>query len=227
MSQANMNKFSRFYRVALVLGAMALAGCAAPDKTPFDYTAFKESRPRSVLVLPPLNNTPEVRAPYSMLAQVTQPLSESGYYVIPVALMDETFRENGIQQSADAHALPGTKLREIFGADAGLYITMTQYGTKFQVLDSVTTVAAEGKLVDLRTDQVLWTGKAMASSAEQRNQQQQGLTMMLVSALVKQVAGTVTDQSHPMAGVASQRLLKAGTANGLLYGPRSPKYTPE
>lgn len=218
--------FSILRRWVWVLGVLAMAGCAT-QKAPFDYTAFKQSRPGSILVLPPLNNTPEVRASYSMLAQVTQPLAESGYYVIPVALMDETFRENGILQASDAHALPPPKLREIFGADAGLYITMTQYGTKFQLLDSVTTVAAEARLVDLRTDQVLWTGKAMASSAEQQNQQQQGLAVMLISAIVKQVVGTVTDQSHPMAGLASQRLLKAGTPNGLLYGPRSPKYAPD
>jgi hypothetical protein len=221
-----MNRmFSTLSFWALVLGALALTGCAT-QKAPFDYTAFKESRPRSILVLPPLNNTPEVRATYSMLAQVTNPLSESGYYVIPVSLMDETFRENGIQQPSDAHTLSSAKLREIFGADAGLYITITQYGTKYQLLDSVTTVAAEGKLVDLRTDKVLWTGKAIASSAEQQNQQQ-GLAVMLISAIVKQVVGTVTDQSHPMAGVASQRLLKAGMPNGLLYGPRSTKYTPD
>lgn len=212
-------------RWAWLAAALVLTGCATP-KAPYDYTAFKQSQPRSILVLPPLNNTPAVRATYSMLAQVTQPLSESGYYVIPVALMDDTFRENGIQQAADAHGLPTTKLREIFGADAGLYITMTQYGTKYQVLDSVTVVAAEGRLVDLRTNQVLWAGKAMASTAEQQNQQQGGIAGLLVAAIVKQVMGTLTDQSHPMAGLASQRLLRAGRPDGLLYGPRSPKFNP-
>lgn len=212
-------------RWAWLAAALVLTGCAT-TQAPYDYTAFKQSQPRSILVLPPLNNTPAVRATYSMLAQVTHPLSESGYYVIPVALMDDTFRENGIQQAADAHGLPTTKLREIFGADAGLYITMTQYGTKYQVLDSVTVVAAEGRLVDLRTNQVLWTGKAMASTAEQQNQQQGGIAGLLVAAIVKQVMGTLTDQSHPMAGLASQRLLRAGRPDGLLYGPRSPKFNP-
>ena len=35
---------------------------------------------------------------------------------------------------------------------------------------------------------------------------------------------TATDAAHPMAGVATNRLLAAGTPNGLLYGPRSPLY---
>jgi len=209
------------------LAIIVLSGCAT-QKTPppYDYTLLKESKPRSILVLPPLNQTPEVRASYSMLAQVTQPLSESGYYVFPVSLVDETLKENGVTEASDAHQLPASKLREIFGADAALYITMTQYGTVFRVLDSITTVTAEAKLVDLKTGSVLWTGNASASSAEQQNQQQGGLAGLLIAAVVKQIIGSVTDQSHPMAGVTSQRLLKAGRAYGLLYGPRSPLYVP-
>ena len=171
-------------------------------------------------MLPPLNQTPEVRASYSMLAQVTQPLSESGYYVFPVSLVDETLKENGVSEASDAHQLPAAKLREIFGADAALYITMTQYGTVFRVLDSATTVTAEAKLVDLKTGSTLWAGKASASTAEQQNQQQGGLAVLLIAAVVKQIIGSVTDQSLPMAGVTSQRLLRAGRVDGLLYGPR-------
>jgi hypothetical protein len=219
-----MRNLSGLKRCALLVTALALTACANPtQRQPYDYTALRQSRPRSIVVLPPLNNTPEVRAPLSMLAQVTRPLAESGYYVLPVALVQETFRENGLEQAADAQAVPSAKLREIFGADAGLYITMTQYGTRYQVFDSVTTVAAQAKLVDLRTDQVLWSGSASASTAEQKNQQQ-GLAAQLLTALIKQVVGTVVDHSHPMAGLASERLLAAGRPDGLLHGPRSPKH---
>jgi hypothetical protein len=158
---------------------------------------------------------------------VTNPLSESGYYVLPVALVDETLKENGVTQANDAHELPSDKLREIFGADAALYITMTKYGTVYQVIDSNTTVVAEARLVDLKTNKLLWTGKAAASTAEQQNQQQGGLAVMLVSAIVKQIVSTTTDQSHPMAGLTSQRLLRAGRLHGLLYGPRSPFFNKE
>ncbi len=203
-----------------------LSGCVTPPQ-PFDYTEYKLSQPQSILVLPPLNKTPEVRATYSMFAQVTQPLAESGYYVMPISLVDETLKENGIPDAAMAHDLPPVKLREIFAADAVLYITMTRYGTVYQVLDSVTVVTAEARLVDLKTDKVLWTGSASASSAEQQNQQQGGLAGLLITAFVKQIVGTVSDRSHPMAGVTSQRLLKAGRPNGMLYGPRSPMFNKE
>lgn len=212
---------------AAALAVVVLGGCANRAPVPYDYTEYKLSNPKSILVLPPVNQTPEVRAPFSMLAQVTYPLAESGYYVLPVSLVDETLKENGVTQAQDAHELPTAKLREIFGADAALYISMTQYGTVYRVLDSHTTVTAEARLVDLKTDKVLWTGKATASTAEQQNQNQGGLAGMLVTAIVKQIVGTVTDQSHPMAGLTSRRLLSAGRFHGLLFGPRSPHYNKE
>jgi hypothetical protein len=212
---------------AAALAVVVLSGCATKPPVAYDYTEYKLSNPKSILVLPPINKTPEVRAPYSMLSQVTFPLAESGYYVLPISLVDETLKENGVTQAQDAHELPTAKLREIFGADAALYISVTQYGTVYKVLDSQTTVSAEARLVDLKTDKVLWTGKATASTAEQQNQNQGGLAGMLVSAIVKQIVGTVTEQSHPMAGLTSRRLLSAGSFHGMLFGPRSPNYNKE
>jgi hypothetical protein len=213
-----------FWLPVVSIALMLMGGCASQPQKTYDYTEFKASNPKSILVLPPINKTTEVRAPYSLLSQVTFPLAESGYYVFPVSLVDETLKENGVTQAQDAHELPTAKLYEIFGSDAALYITVTQYGTSFKVVDSHTNVAAEARLVDLRTEKVLWSGKAFASSAEQQNQQQGGLALMLISAIIKQIADTVTDKSNPLAGVASRRLLTAGSNEGLLFGPRSPQY---
>ncbi|OLL30844.1 hypothetical protein BTH42_15005, partial [Burkholderia sp. SRS-W-2-2016] len=43
-------------------------------------------------------------------------------------------------------------------------------------------------------------------------------------AAVKQVAHSLSDESHAVAGLTSGRLLRAGPPDGLLYGPRSPKF---
>lgn len=211
-----------FKRLAAAAGFLVLTGCAT--QTPYDYTAYKESRPRSIVVLPPLNNTPEVPASYSVLSYATRPLAEAGYYVMPVTLVAEAFKENGMTQPADMHATSADKLRQIFGADAALYITIGKYGTVYQVISSASVVAAEAKLVDLKTGKLLWQGSASASSEEGQNQQQGGLAAVLIAAIVKQVMATTMDQSHQVAGVATTRLLSAGAPNGLLYGPRSPSY---
>nr|WP_314494499.1 DUF799 domain-containing protein [uncultured Pseudomonas sp.] len=208
-----------------IVGACVLAlfaGCA--ERQSVDYSAYKQSRPKSILVLPPLNQSPDVKATYSMLSQVTYPLAEAGYYVMPVALVAETFNQNGMTQPEDVHQLQPRKLHEIFGADAGLYVTVSDYGTSYMVISSATTVTASAKLVDLKTGSTLWSGSATASSAE--NQQNQGgLIGMLIMAAVNQIVSSAQDDAgYPIAGITSARLLSPHPNGGILYGPRSPKY---
>jgi hypothetical protein len=205
---------------AITVAAM-LGACATPQA--FDYTAYKQSRPTSLLVLPPVNETPDVKATYGLLSQVTLPLAEAGYYVVPVSLMDETFRQNGLTNPVDIQAVPAEKLRDIFGADAAVLIKITRYGTSYAVISSETTVTAQARVVDLKSGQLLWQGTASASSAESQGNAQGGLVGLLVTAVVKQIIGSATDAAYNYAGMTSNRLLSA-KKNGLLYGPRSPNY---
>lgn len=147
--------------------------------------------------------------------------------MLPVALVDETFRQNGLTTAADIHGVPVAKLKDIFGADAALYVTITQYGTKYMLIDSVTVVAADAKLVDLKSGQTLWTGHASASNKDSGNSvdiNAGGIIGVLVSAAVKQVINSAIDSGYSVAGATSARLLSAGQPGGLLYGPHSPKY---
>ncbi|KQQ47537.1 hypothetical protein ASF61_02580 [Duganella sp. Leaf126] len=215
---------ARLFKLGACLGAAALMFGCATKQAGYDYTAFKAAKPRSIVVLPPLNNSPEVNASNSVYAQVTYPLAESGYYVMPVAVVAETFKQNGMTTAADIHGLDPKKLNEIFGADAGLYITITRYGATYTVLDSVAVVAVEAKLVDLKTGTLLWDGKASAASNEGNNGGGGGLVGALVAAAIKQIIHSTSDTSHPIAGVADTRLLTAGGPQGILYGPRSERY---
>ncbi len=208
---------------SVLLCAAWLSGCATPP-TPRDYSAFKQAKPTSVLVLPPINDTPDPQATASVFAQLTYPLAEAGFYVLPVSLVDETLRANGSQSPAEVHQIAPAKLREVFGADCVLYVAIKRYGSVYKVLASETAVTLEAKLVDLRSNQMLWSGTATASSAEQGGSSQGGIVGLLLKAVIEQIANNLSERSHPMAGIASQRLLGAGRPNGMLYGPRSPLY---
>ena len=217
---------SRLPRLVVLCGVLAsalvLGGCAT--RVPFDYTAFRQSRPASMLVLPPLNDSSDVLATPGVMAQASAPLAEAGYYVLPVTLVAESFKQNGITTPQDAQEVSAQKLREIFGADAAVYLRVKQYGTKYNVVSSESRVTVEGRIVDLRTGQQIWKGEATASSAEQNNSSQGGVIGLLVKAVVNQIVGTVSDASFTYAAIANQRLLGAPVPNGILAGPRSPNY---
>ncbi|CBJ82747.1 Putative lipoprotein [Xenorhabdus bovienii str. Jollieti] len=216
---------NRFWGAIGALLLLTLTGCV--QQKPYDYTALRESKPKSILVLPAVNKSVEIQAGGSLISQVTYPLAESGYYVFPVAVVEETFRQNGVTEAQDVQNISYKKLHDIFGADAALYLDITQYGTQYLVISSDTRVSAAARLVDLRSGKQLWRGTATASSTENDNYSSGGLVGMLVSAAISQIANTITDRGHDIAGIASHRLLSAGQYGRLLYGPRSEHYGKE
>ena len=215
-----MRQFKFMFTVAITA---LVSGCVSSPPS-HDYSQFRQANPQSIIVLPPINNTPEVVAPYSVMSQIAAPIAESGYYVFPVALVDQTFKNNGLTVANDVHAVPVEKLHKIFGADAALYITIEEYGTNYVVISSDTKVSASATLVDLRDGSILWQNTASASSAETRGNNGAGLIGLLVEAAVNQILETVTDKGFDIAAITTNRLLSSDLHNGLLYGPRSPKH---
>jgi hypothetical protein len=208
----------RFLKMALCGASLGLvlAGCATK---PYDYTNYRAHPPRSILVLPPLNESTAVEGTYSYLSTVTMPIAEMGYYVFPVAVVDRFFKENGLPTPGEMHQAPLSKIREIFGADAVLYVTLKQYGTKYQVISSVTAVTAHAKLVDSRTETLLWEGFA---SAQDSSGGSGNIIGDLVAAVITQAVNKSTDHAHQVSRAANARF--AVKDHGLLYGPYHPKY---
>jgi hypothetical protein len=205
--------------LSAALCGLTLAGCAAKS---YDYTNYRAYPPRSILVLPPVNESTDIRGTYGYLSTVTRPIAELGYYIYPVVVVDHFFKDNGMPTPGEMAQAPLQKIREIIGADAVLYITLRQYGTRYQVIASTTVVAAAARLVDTRTGTLLWEGTVVgqASSGGSGN-----ILADLVGALVMQVVGQSTDHARKVAETANAQF--AIKDRGLLHGPYSPRYGQE
>ena len=214
----------------MILTSVIYTGCASTTskQAPRDISSFQSNMPRSILVLPPVNDSPDVKATYSYWSGVTFPVAEAGYYVFPMSVVDSMFKENGVTNGSDAQSIAPQKLREIFGADAALYIRIKEYGSSYKIVQSVTTVSAEAKLVDLKTGTVLWTGhESETRSSDNGNS---NLIGALVGAIVEQVSSSLNDHAYPLALSVNSRMLTPTSSDpgrGLLYGPRSPKFQSE
>jgi hypothetical protein len=195
---------------------------ADPEESIDSYAVFSEGSPRSILVMPPVNRSPDIMASTAFLATSTWPLAESGYYVIPVSLSNRMFRENGIIVAEDAHAIAPSRLREIFGADSALYITITRYGVKYVGISSLVEAAAAAMLIDLRSGLELWSGKV--ALAESSNNGRGNLLDMLISAAFDQIANVLSDRAYDVGKKANHQMLSAGQKKGILYGPYHSKY---
>jgi len=210
-----------------IMGVLFCACATAPS--PKDYPAFRESRPLSILVMPPINLSPDIKASATFLATSTVPLAESGYYVIPVALSYETFKQNGMTIAEEAHAIEINRLREIFGADAALYITINRFGSRYQVINSALEAEASAKLVDLRNGQELWSGYAAITDNSINSlgsiDSGEAFIAALIGAAVSQIVNTISDNSFYLGRRANYDMLSAGERRStILYGQYHPRY---
>src|SRR6186713_772479 len=175
--------------------SLSLVSCTTTE--PYDYTLFHQYQPRSVLVLPPLDNSMEVDAAYAYLSTVTEPLAERGYYVFPVAVVDRMLRDNGLPGPGEMHQVPLARLGEVFGADAVLYITLLDWGTAYRVIDSSTEVTAEASLVDVASGTEIWHAKHTAVYSS--SQGSGDVLAMMLGAVMNQVMSSVVDPSQDVA----------------------------
>jgi hypothetical protein len=201
--------------LAAVLLAAAGTGCAAPET--YDYGPWLDHMPRTVLVLPPINASPETSASYAYLSTVTRPIVDWGYYVFPVAMVDAYMRENGMPTPWEMHQVPPRKLGEIFGADAVLRIKVREWGKSYYVFNCHVGIAAEVELVDCATGTLLW--KAVSEGSEDTFGAQNDYSLGIIPALIGQL-GTTTDGWSMEVAARANRTMRPPP----VPGPRSPGF---
>lgn len=198
----------------LTAGLLALlAGCAVTKKP--DLSAFYAHRPRSIVVVPVVNESTEITAPTVFMSTITVPLAERGYYVFPVYLTGVLLQDLGLSEAGLVHQLPPQRFFDLFGADAVLLITIKDWSTKYLVLASSVVVDMEYVLKDTRTGMVLWESK---QSYHHDSGGGGNLIAMAVSAAINAL---VTDY-RPLAQQANNLVFLP--PNGLPAGPYHPEY---
>ncbi len=204
--------------VVVLVGCALLAGCAT--NAPKDYSNFQASAPKSILILPPINESVDIAGTYSCLSTMSLPIAEMGYYVFPVEVVDRLLKENGFSQPVEMHQIPVDRLRAFTGADAVLYPVVKEYGSKYQVIASTTKVHMSARLVDAKTGTDLWTSN-VAVERGSSDYSQAGLVGQLLGVVLEQVINSKTDPANQLSAQASVQMF-SDPKEGLLRGPYRP-----
>ncbi|OGP97806.1 MAG: hypothetical protein A2Z51_02325 [Deltaproteobacteria bacterium RBG_19FT_COMBO_52_11] len=140
----------------LFFGVWALsAGCAkgphyslVPD--------YKTHPPRSVAVLPVLNETVSLKAQDIFRPLIQKKLSQKGYETSSFVHIDERLLTKEIREAGQVHSLSPQELGKLLGVDALLYATVTDFSTTYLVAYASMSVGARFELKDVRTGEKLW-----------------------------------------------------------------------
>lgn len=202
-------------RPLLVLGGMLflLQGCVAqPD---YHYAKFFENHPRSILVLPPFNESTAVDAPILFNTTVSQPFGEKGYYVFPVFLTKDILIDMGLSDEGLLKEASFQTFKDVFGADAVLYVTVKEWVTTYLAISSSVTVEANYKLVDTTTEEVLW------ERTERVTKDSSGSN--LIEAVVNAALNAMLTEYRPLARHINLQVVSKPSA-GLPTGPYHQNY---
>lgn len=197
--------------IALLVLLAGTTACVTPK-----HHLIDERQPRSLLIVPPLNETPEVAAPKQFLSTVTRPLAERGYYVFPVAVVQQMMIDNGLPTPMEMNQVPLARLREVFAPDAVMYVRIKQWGTRFQVVNARSQVTVECTILDAATGQTIWAGSETAIDDSNAGRSSSSNPL---AALIGAVVGAVVTQVAASADDEHSRLL-ARRANDVLFGQR-------
>jgi hypothetical protein len=178
--------------MVLVILALVSSGCA-PKRRQLNQL-FAE-KPKSILIVPAANQTPDLEAPAVTLALLGIPLAERGYYVYSPALVKVLLADMGLTEAGLVHQVPPQRLNEEFGADAILFVRVEDWSTKYLGIYSSVTVRFAYELVSARTGELLWSARTTASSDS-------GVSLNPIAMAISAAVHAVSQSYVPLVGRA-------------------------
>ncbi len=204
--------------ILLAIGAALLSGCVMPPVEPdYDYSAFRSAAPRSILIVPVVNNSVDVDASDYFLSAISQPVAERGYYVFPVNMVKRVMEADGLADADMVHSADPTRLAALFGADSVLYISVERWDAQYAVLTTTVTVEFSYVLKDGHTAETLWESDQRIVYQPQSGGSGNLIADLIISAV--QAAATKAKPNYmPLARQANHHTV-VETHHGLPAGP--------
>lgn len=211
-----MSLYRRIAAVVAIVGLSAVLGACASAPKSKDYTTFRAANPRSILVVPTLNNTVSVTAPEFFLSTVSRPFADRGYYVFPAHMVKRLLEDEGLSDPGLIHNADARRLDRMFGCDSVLFIAIQQWDSKYLVISTTTTVKFDYVIKSCKSNEVLWKDTQQLSYTP--NSGNGGLLGALIAAAIEKGAPNymplAMQANAAAAGVPGQ---------GLPAGPYLPK----
>ncbi len=137
---------------------LLLSGCASRSYVTKQqaYPEMYKQKPLSIMVLPAVNRSTAADAPDLYATTIAPPLAEAGYYVLPLPITNMLMRNEGVVDGEQLANVDVKLLKEAFGADAVLFVTINQWDTNYYVTGGNVTVGASFRLVATSSNQELW-----------------------------------------------------------------------
>lgn len=169
-----------------VASSLLLAACVT-GPSPKNYQTFYGESPKSILVVPALNNTVSVNAADFFVSTVSRPFAERGYYVYPAYMVKRVLEDQGLSDAGLVHSADASRLGGLFGCDAILFVEIQRWESQYIVISTSTNVQFQYTLKSCKTGQVLWTDTQSLSYSPQASNSGNPLADLLAQAIMSAI----------------------------------------
>ncbi|MBK9131509.1 MAG: DUF799 family lipoprotein [Gammaproteobacteria bacterium] len=150
----------KLYSVLLLSSLLLMSGCAVQPLTKGEaFPGMYGEKPTSILVIPAINHSTAADAPILYSSTINEPLSNAGYYVLPIEVTDRFLRNEGLIEGEQISEIPPQRFSEHFGADAVLYVIIDIWDTNYYVVGGNVTVGVQFSLKSTKSGETLWAYK--------------------------------------------------------------------
>ena len=148
------------YIILPLLGIVYFSGCAGMGSQPVtkgqEFPGMYEEKPRSLFIMPPMNESTAADAKDYYATTIEIPLAFHGFYVFPYEITSDVLKQQGIYDAELLYNMPLNKFHDYFGADAVLFTKIKKWDTSYMVLASNLTVSIDAEIKSTRTSRILW-----------------------------------------------------------------------
>jgi hypothetical protein len=198
--------------------AVFVSGCATPQTK--NYAAFRAHSPRSILVLPVLNNTTSLTAQDYFLSTVSEPFAERGYYVFPAHMVRSLLEKEGLSDAGLIHNANPTRFGELFGCDSVLLIDIDKWESKYVLVTTSTDVKFHYRLASCTDGSTLWEDDQELTYSPQASNSGNPLADLIADAIVAAIEKAAPNYM-PLA-IQANTLAATTPGQGLPAGPYLP-----
>jgi hypothetical protein len=191
----------------LLLSIFSISGCGPTFVSKGEeFPKMYDEGPRSLLILPPMNESTDAEAKDYYMTTVEVPFAQTGYYVFPVEMVSDIMKQEGVYDTELLYDLPLDKLYDYFGADAVLYTRIKKWDVSYVVIASSLTVSIESEIISTKTSEQLWeyTGTVVVDLSGGNSGG--GIAGLIVNAIVTAI-NTASADYVKYARVANTRLM--------------------
>lgn len=206
---------------AALVAAAVISGCAS-STTITKGEAFPkmyEEQPKSLLILPPMNDSADAEAKAYYMTTIEQPMAQMGYYVFPVEMVSDIMKQQGVYDTELLYSTPLDKFYEYFGADAVLFTRIVRWDVSYMVMSSTLTVTIESEIRSTKTSEELWKYRGSVTVDLTGTSSSGDLLVDLVAQAIATAINTAAADYVTYAHQANERLMYS-----IPVGPYHPLY---